>query len=135
MACAGRRALAIPTLCGLIAGCGAAPKHESSRAETGVASFYSVTEAGHPTASGEPLEVSALTAASRTLPLGTEAEVTNTATGRSVHVRINDRGPYAKGRLIDVTPRAADALGMKESGTAPVRVRPTSGATGAMSSR
>ena len=103
-----------------------APEDRSGRTQTGVASFYSAKEAGRPTASGEPLKVGELTAASRTLPLGTQARVTNTETGKSVVVRVNDRGPYADGRVVDVTPKAAEALGMKEAGVAPVQVKPLS---------
>ena len=58
----------------------------------------------------------AITAASKTLPLGTRAQVTNLENGRSVAVTVNDRGPYARGRVIDVSPRAAEQLDMKEYG-------------------
>lgn len=102
----------------------APPEDRSGRPQKGVASFYGAREAGRPTATGEPLKLGEMTAASRTLPLGTQAKVTNTDTGKSVEVRINDRGPYVDGRVVDVTPKAADALGMKESGTAPVQVKP-----------
>ena len=100
------------------------PEDHSGRPQAGVASFYGAKEAGRPTASGEPLKPGDLTAASRTLPIGTEAKVTNTETRKSVNVRINDRGPYVDGRIVDVTPKAADALGMKQSGTAQVKVTP-----------
>ena len=63
-------------------------------------------------------------AASRTLPLGTTARVTNTETGRSTTVEIEDRGPYARGRILDVSPRAAQELGMKRDGTARVEIAP-----------
>ena len=116
-------AFASAALAALVA-LGPAPEDRSGRPQTGVASFYSPKEAGHPTASGEPLKLGELTAASRTLPIGTKVKVTNTETGRSVDVRVNDRGPYVGGRVVDVTPRAADALGMRESGTAPVKVTP-----------
>ena len=88
----------------------------SSRAETqtGIASVYS----GEPTANGEYAHAFALTAAHRTLPFGTMVEVTNIQTGRSVVVRINDRGPYIRGRVIDLTPAGARAIG--SSGLAPV---------------
>jgi peptidoglycan lytic transglycosylase len=78
-------------------------------AQTGVASVYAYS--GGKTASGEHASPSALTAAHRTLPFGTRVEVTNNRTGRSVVVRINDRGPFVRGRVIDVTPAAAHALG------------------------
>jgi rare lipoprotein A len=75
--------------------------------QTGIASVYS----GEKTANGEYAHASALTAAHRTLPFGTMVEVTNIKTGRSVVVRINDRGPYIRGRVIDLTPAGARAIG------------------------
>lgn len=84
--------------------------------QTGIASVYS----NERTANGEYAHASALTAAHRTLPFGTMVEVTNTRTGRSVVVRINDRGPYIRGRVIDLTPAGARAIG--SSGLAPVRL-------------
>jgi rare lipoprotein A len=93
-------------------------------AQTGVASYYGAEFAGRTTASGEPHNPSAMTAASRSLPLGTTAKVTNTKTGQSVAVKVNDRGPYAKGRILDVSPKAANHLGMKEKGVARVKVQP-----------
>lgn len=93
-------------------------------AQTGVASYYGAEFAGKATASGEPHRPQAMTAASPTLPLGTAAKVTNAETGRSVAVEVNDRGPYAKGRILDVSPRAAERLGMKEEGVARVVVQP-----------
>jgi rare lipoprotein A len=77
---------------------------------SGVASVYS-TESGSGTASGQKLNPKALTAAHRTLPFGTKVRVTNKSNGRSVIVTINDRGPFTRGRIIDVTPAAARALG------------------------
>lgn len=93
-------------------------------AQVGVASYVSPELAGEPTASGEPHRPDAMTAASRTLPLGASAKVTNTETGASAQVRINDRGPYAKGRILDVSPKAAERLGMKDDGVAKVKVEP-----------
>lgn len=84
--------------------------------QTGIASVYS----GEATANGEYAHASALTAAHRTLPFGTMVEVTNIQTGRSVVVRINDRGPYIRGRVIDLTPAGARAIG--SSGLAPVKL-------------
>ena len=84
--------------------------------ETGIASIYS----GEPTANGEYAHSHALTAAHRTLPFGTKVKVTNLTTGRSVIVRINDRGPYIKGRIIDLTPAGAKAIG--SSGLARVQL-------------
>jgi rare lipoprotein A len=79
-------------------------------AEGGVASVYS-TESGGRTASGQKLNPGALTAAHRTLPFGTKVRVTNKKNGQSVVVTINDRGPFVRGRVIDVTPAGARALG------------------------
>jgi rare lipoprotein A len=80
-----------------------------AKAESGIASIYAY-ESGK-TASGERPSPKALTAAHRTLPFGTHVRVTNKRNGKSVIVRINDRGPFIKGRVIDVTPTAAKALG------------------------
>ena len=88
-------------------------------ASQGVASFY--TE-GQQTASGEKFDTNDLTAAHPTLPFGTKLRVTNEATGRSVTVRVNDRGPYVPGRVVDVSHSAADALGMVGSGIAKVKL-------------
>ena len=88
----------------------------------GNASFYADRFHGKPTASGELLDQNCFTAASRSLPFGTRATVTNLRTGKSVEVRINDRGPYSLSRVIDVSKRAADALDMSAHGVAPVRV-------------
>ena len=92
---------------------------DTASAESGIASVYSY-ESGNRTASGERLQPSELTAAHRTLPFGTKVRVTNHRNGRTVTVRINDRGPFIKGRVIDLTPAAARALGF--SGLAPVTV-------------
>jgi rare lipoprotein A len=85
----------------------------------GVASFY--TE-GSQTASGEKFDPHELTAASPTLPFGTRLRVTNVSNGRSVVVRINDRGPFVAGRAVDVSYSAADTLGIVERGTAKVKL-------------
>ena len=84
----------------------------------GLASFYKFDSK---TASGEQFNPSELTAAHRTLPFGTRLRVTNLATGRSVTVRVNDRGPFIPGRVIDVSHSAAETLGMIESGIAKVK--------------
>jgi rare lipoprotein A len=78
--------------------------------QSGVASVYS-TESGSRTASGARLNPGALTAAHRSLPFGSRVRVTNRRNGRSVVVTVNDRGPFVRGRIIDVTPAAAHALG------------------------
>jgi rare lipoprotein A len=88
-------------------------------ASQGVASFY--TE-GTETASGEKFDTHELTAAHPSLPFGTKLRVTNTATGRSVTVRVNDRGPYVPGRIVDVSYSAANALGMVNKGVANVKL-------------
>lgn len=90
--------------------------------EWGRASFYSDRLAGRRTASGEPYDPRALTAAHRTLPLGSFVDVAR-ADGRHVVVRINDRGPYARGRVIDLSRGAAAALGMEREGVVDVVLR------------
>ena len=84
--------------------------------EVGVASWYGSEFAGSITASGEPFRPGALTAAHPTLPLGTEAKVVNLRHGREVVVRINDRGPFIRGRVLDLSKAAADKLGFIRSG-------------------
>jgi peptidoglycan lytic transglycosylase len=79
-------------------------------------------EAGHRTASGERYDPHALTAASKTLPLGSTVLVTNPETGKSVTVRINDRGPYVRGRSLDLSERAAEEIGITKKGVARVKV-------------
>jgi len=88
----------------------------------GWASWYGPGFHGRHTASGERFNQYALTAAHRSLPFGTRVRVTNTRNGRSVIVRINDRGPYGHGRVIDLSRKAAQVIGVFRSGTAPVRV-------------
>jgi peptidoglycan lytic transglycosylase len=90
----------------------------SAMAESGIASVYAYS--GSKTASGERANPAGLTAAHRTLAFGTHVRVTNRRNGRSVTVRINDRGPFVRGRVLDLTPAAASALGF--SGLAPVTV-------------
>lgn len=90
--------------------------------ERGEASWYGGEFHGRPTARGEPFDQNALTAAHPELPLGAEVEVTNLTNGRSVEVEINDRGPFVKNRVIDLSKGAAEELDMVEDGTAPVRI-------------
>ncbi|HAZ99170.1 MAG TPA: septal ring lytic transglycosylase RlpA family lipoprotein [Halomonas sp.] len=90
--------------------------------QEGVASFYSDRFQGATTASGEPFDQQALTAAHPSLPFGTKVLVTRPDTGQEVEVLINDRGPFVKGRIIDLSKRAARALGMIRRGTAPVMI-------------
>lgn len=91
--------------------------------ETGKASYYADKFEGRKTASGEIFRQGQLTAAHRTLPFGTKVTVVNVSNGRSVKVRINDRGPFAEGRVIDVSKKAARKLGMVTTGVAPVEVK------------
>jgi peptidoglycan lytic transglycosylase len=92
---------------------------ETKTASQGLASFY--TE-GTQTASGEKFDTHDLTAAHPTLPFGTRLRVTNVASGKSVTVRVNDRGPYVPGRVVDVSYSAAETLGMVGSGIAKVKL-------------
>ena len=94
-------------------------KSGEAKVASGVASFY--TE-GTQTASGEKFDTHDLTAAHPSLPFGTKLRVTNVTTGRSVTVRVNDRGPFVPGRVVDVSYSAATALGMVDSGTAKVKL-------------
>lgn len=94
------------------------------RAQDGVGSYYGESFAGRRTASGERFDPKAFTAAHRDLPFGTRIRVTNLDNGRTVVVRINDRGPFADGRIVDVSWAAARELGMLRSGVARVRVEP-----------
>ena len=88
----------------------------------GHASYYAEELAGQPTASGEPFEPEGLTAAHRTLPLGSRIRVTNLRNDESVIVRVNDRGPFAKRRVVDLSKAAAREIGMLKRGTARVRL-------------
>ncbi|WP_246801588.1 septal ring lytic transglycosylase RlpA family protein [Bradyrhizobium genosp. L] len=97
----------------------ASHKDEARIASEGVASFYSETQQ---TASGEKFDGRELTAAHPTLPFGTRLRVTDVKTGRSVTVRVNDRGPYVPGRVVDVSYSAAQSLGMIGKGVANVRL-------------
>jgi len=99
------------------------PKEDSFYDETGIASWYGKDFHGKATANGERYDMSALTGAHRTLPMPTIVRVTNLENGRSIKLRVNDRGPYARGRIIDVSRRAAELLGFHERGTARVRVQ------------
>ena len=101
---------------------GASSRNRREVTLIGRASYYGKEFAGRLTASGEPFDPTELTAAHRTLPFGTRVRVTNLANGRSVVVRINDRGPYAHGRIIDVSRAAAEKLGMVHRGIVRVRV-------------
>jgi rare lipoprotein A len=94
----------------------------AGRRERGKAAWYGMV--GNRTASGEILDTQTATAAHRSLPLASYAKVTNLDNGRSIIVKINDRGPYTRGRILDLSPRAADVLEMKRAGVAAVVVEP-----------
>jgi len=96
-------------------------------AQTGIASWYGGHWQGRKTASGKRFDDRKLTAAHRTLPLNSRVKVTSLKTGRSVEVTITDRGPYADGRVIDLSKAAAKKLGMVKSGLVPVRIQNVSG--------
>lgn len=106
-------------LAGLVTVCILCPA--SVHTERGLASVYNY-EGGRRTASGERTNPAGLTAAHRTLPFGSIVKVTNTRNGRTVYVRINDRGPFRRGRVIDLTPAGAKALGFSERGAGLARV-------------
>ncbi len=99
------------------------PRVDYSYDKTGVASWYGEQFEGRYTANGEVFDLNRLTAAHRTLPMPSVVEVTNLQNGRSLRLRVNDRGPFADGRIIDVSRRAAQLLGFETAGTAEVRVR------------
>ena len=98
------------------------PVRVAGTSQFGQASWYD--QVGSPTASGESLDTFTATAAHRSLPLASYAKVTNLDNRRSVIVKINDRGPYIRGRIIDLSPRAADVLEMKRAGVVAVVVEP-----------
>ena len=103
-----------------------APALEGSKVEqVGDASWYGPAQNGKETASGETFDQSKLTAAHKTLPLGTKAVVTNLANGKSVQVTINDRGPYVKGRKLDLSRAAAQQIGMTKKGVQKVTIQTT----------
>lgn len=91
--------------------------------ERGLASWYGSQYHGRQTASGETFDMEAMTAAHRSLPFGTRVRVYNQSNGESVDVTINDRGPFVRGRIIDLSRRAAQELGMVRDGVVPVEVR------------
>lgn len=100
------------------------PLDRSGRTQRGKASYYAQKFAGRTMADGTPMDPNANIAASRTLPLGTKAKVTNLENGRSAVVEIRDRGPYVEGRTIDLSPKVAEDIGMIEDGVATVDVTP-----------
>jgi peptidoglycan lytic transglycosylase len=98
------------------------PSAAQASMQVGVASWYGEEFAKHPTASGEPYDPNGLTAANLSLPLGTWVKVTNLHNKRTVLLRINDRGPYIMGRILDVSEEAARRLGFRGAGLAAVRI-------------
>nr|WP_297460243.1 septal ring lytic transglycosylase RlpA family protein [uncultured Halomonas sp.] len=124
-----RSAISILTLVTVaaLAGCAGTPAPSSPDAlssfdRRGQASYYSDAYQGELTANGERYDRNAMTAAHPSLPFGTRVRVTNLDNGREVAVRINDRGPFSSGRVIDLSYRAAERLGMIRSGIVPVAV-------------
>jgi rare lipoprotein A len=104
----------------LLTSCGGS---KSAFTQSGQGSYYADKFNGRPTASGTPYRPGKLTAAHNTLPFGTKIRVTNTRTGRSVKVVVNDRGPHTKGRIVDVSKRAARKLGLLDAGVIPVQLK------------
>lgn len=98
------------------------PAEDFNYVETGIASWYGPKFHGRLTANGETFDMNALSAAHRTLPMPSVVRVINLKNGRSLMLRVNDRGPFARGRIIDLSRRAAQLLGFRKQGTAPVRV-------------
>jgi len=103
-----------------LAACGGS---KSTFTQSGQGSYYADKFDGRPTASGVPYRPGQLTAAHNTLPFGTRIKVTNTRNGHSVKVVVNDRGPHAKGRIVDVSKRAARKLDIVEAGVAPMQLK------------
>lgn len=99
------------------------PKVDYGYDETGIASWYGPNFHGKPTANGAVYDMNQLTAAHRTLPMPSMIQVTNLENGRSLRLKVNDRGPFARGRILDVSRRGAQLLGFIDRGTARVRVR------------
>ncbi len=101
------------------------PLDRSGKKQVGVASFYKTSYAGKTMADGTPMQLYGDNAASTTLPLGTKARVTNLETGRSALITIRDRGPYVKGRIVDLSPGTAEKIGLdRKRGLARVEVIP-----------
>lgn len=111
-----------------LVGCSSTPKSGGSGSaasgsnESGMASFYGNEFQSRKTASGERFDQAKFTAAHRTLPFGTRLRVTNTQNGKSVEVRVNDRGPFVKGRIVDLSSSAFRTIASLNAGVAPVRI-------------
>ncbi len=99
------------------------PQTKAPKPRGAVVSFQGTESAGRPTASGEPYDPDDLTAASKTYPIGSKVEVTNPKNGKSVIVRINDRGPHVRGRSLDLSKAAAEELGITDKGVARLKIR------------
>jgi rare lipoprotein A len=99
------------------------PKEDYEYDETGIGSWYGAKFHGRKTANGEIYDMNGISAAHRTLPMPSFVRVTNLGNGRTMNIRINDRGPYAHGRILDLSRRAAQLLGFEKQGTARIRVR------------
>jgi rare lipoprotein A len=97
-------------------------EHKEPATQSVNASFYGEQQAGQRTANGEVFDPGALTSAHRSYPFGTMLKVTNPENGKSVRVRINDRGPYGKNRSLDLSRRAAREIGMEQDGVSPVKI-------------
>jgi len=118
----------------LLTACSTAPRYVARRPvkgspgeftfdeQIGMASYYADEFHGRSTSSGQIFDMNALTAAHRTLPLGTIVKVTNIENGHDVELIVNDRGPFLKGRIIDLSKAAAEKIGLVEKGTALVRI-------------
>ena len=118
-----KRLLGVCALLSLLTGCASHDVDPRGYDKTGTASYYGARHHGKRTASGEPFDQNALTAAHPALPFGTRVLVTNLSNDKSVVVRINDRGPHTRSRLIDLSRQAARQLDMLRSGTAKVRIQ------------
>ena len=96
----------------------------AAESEQGIASYYADSLHGNTTASGEPYDKNAMTAAHNAYPFGSEVTVTYLRTGKSVRVRINDRGPHVKDRIIDLSGAAAEKIGLRQDGVGEVTIEP-----------
>jgi rare lipoprotein A len=134
---AGLRLAAALIVTGVLAGCSTVPEVVRPPVsddllrplQTGYASWYGRSHQGRRTTSGEIYDMNKLTAAHPALPMGTRLLVTNLSNGRSVTVRVNDRGPFVDGRIVDLSYAAARELGAVEVGVVPVRVEVLSGSS------
>ena len=111
----------------LLTGCGGS---KSAFTQSGQGSYYADKFAGRATASGVPYRPGQMTAAHNTLPFGTRIKVTNVRNGKSVKVTVNDRGPHVKGRIVDVSRKAANKLDLVDAGVVPVQLKVIKAARG-----